>query len=190
MTPTWWGELVAMWMPADGPPAESKRLGLAAKRDAVAHLRPRSICEIGVRAGYSAFAMLSAAPAARFVGIDSADPTYRNAVAAYRWAGAVVLARFANVTLVLGDSRDVEAIDPPVDLVHIDGDHSEAGCRADLELALRSGARWALVDDTIYIPAVRRAVEAFAAEHGTAVEWVDDGHHGTAILLLGGKGGP
>lgn len=179
----WWADLCANWLPTDPPPKPSKRGGLAAKRDVVASLKPTSICEIGVRAGYSAFAMLTAAPDARFLGIDLGT-AYYGEPEPIRAHAIELLSRFPNVTLLWADSHNIKEFSP-FDLVHVDGDHSILGAGDDLWLARRSGCRWALVDDVDHIPAVRSSVEWFAKRHGLAVEFIDDGHHGTALVDLG-----
>ncbi len=51
----------------------------------------------------------------------------------------------------------------PVDLVHVDGDHSYNGCLHDLRLAAEIG-RWVLVDDLDWQIPVRAAVTAFLEE--------------------------
>jgi len=48
----------------------------------------------------------------------------------------------------------------------IDGDHSESGCRADLESAMRLGCRLILVDDTIWIPRLGEVAEECALRGG------------------------
>ena len=186
----WWSELSSKWMRNDKrPPREAKRLGLLAKRNAVVLLRPRSICEIGVRAGYSASAMLTAAPDTRFVGIDLGTKHYGPA-GPIRNHAIWLLSKFSDVTLMWQDSHKMQTITPPVDLVHIDGDHSYNGCLMDLKLAKRSGAKWAVVDDVFNLEAVRRAVKKFTDAHTLNVRWIQDGHNGTAIVFMEGEGGP
>jgi hypothetical protein len=182
----WWEELVRDWWPDDpNRPTEGKRRGLEAKRDLVARLRPRSISEIGVRAGYSAFAMLSVAPDTSYFGIDNDSDTHGGVRGAIEHAERL-LARFPNVRLHVADSRDVSDLGEYSDLLHIDGDHSVDGCTSDLDLGLRSGVRWMIVDDTDHIPDVRRAIDAWLIGHPYPVEWIDDGHHGTALITLHG----
>ena len=45
----------------------------------------------------------------------------------------------------------------------VDGDHSQAGCTADLEGSHNMGAQIIFVDDVDFIPEIARAVENFAA---------------------------
>jgi len=131
----------------------------------VRELNPRSIVEIGVRAGYSAFTMLTACPAARYLGIDLDDGSEGGNVGASLYA-AQLLAPF-NAQVMLANSHHLSRL-PDCDLAYIDGDHSEAGCRSDLEMAARS-ARRMLVDDYETIADVRRACDAFAADR--AADW-------------------
>ena len=53
----------------------------------------------------------------------------------------------------------------PIDLVHVDADHSYEGCLHDLRLAAQV-ARWVLVDDLNWLAPVRAAVTAFLDETG------------------------
>jgi predicted O-methyltransferase YrrM len=166
-------------------------MGLQVKRELVARLKPRSICEIGVRAGYSAFALLTVVPEARFLGIDigvkahgPAEPLREHALK--------LTEHFPHVTMMYDDSHTIDVLTPPVDLFHIDGDHSRDGCYQDLELALRSGARWALLDDVSHrsLKGVRVALDDFCATQGLRMEMHDDKHNGTALVHLLGEGGP
>jgi hypothetical protein len=173
------------WLPEDVTLPPSK-LDMLRHRYAVAEsVRPAFIAEIGVRAGYSAYAMLSAAPQARFLGIDNGDPSYGDPVPSREHA-VLLLAPFPGVELVEADSRELDVLPPGIDLLHIDGDHSEEGCLSDLRLAHRSGVRWIMVDDTKLLPAVAKAVRRFEAYEGRKAEWVDDGHYGCAVFDMAG----
>ena len=126
------------------------------------------ILEIGVRRGYSALAFLSARPDAEFIGIDNLSGTYGGTGDCYDWATRI-LGQFPGVTLLHADTQKMDRLFPATkfDLVHIDGDHSEAGCLHDMELCwplLRRGGLM-VVDDYDYQPAVRRAVEAFRSNN-------------------------
>jgi hypothetical protein len=125
-------------------------------------LRPRTLLEIGVRAGYSAAAFLSAAPDCTYLGLDADKDAHGG------WPGAMEKAR-STLKYHFGGRADVIALDTqqvasllcvPVDLVHVDGDHSYCGCLHDLQLAAGVG-RWVLVDDLEWIIPVRAAVTAF-----------------------------
>jgi len=48
----------------------------------------------------------------------------------------------------------------------VDGDHSPEGCLKDLIALEKLGARQILVDDTNWLPPLKRVAETFAAEHG------------------------
>ena len=67
----WWDNLVENWMPSDhNRPNEARHQYYGSKYEVAGRLRPKRIVEIGVRAGYGAFAMLSAVPDAQYMGID------------------------------------------------------------------------------------------------------------------------
>lgn len=181
--PSWWTDLQAAWMPGDpARPTESRRKRYEALREVVTSLDPAFICEIGVRAGYSAFAMLSAAPEAYYVGIDADAGTHGHIRGGLLHAQAI-LKRYPNAALWIVDSQELDSLPPGIDLLHIDGDHSYEGCLSDLSLGWRSGVGHMLVDDVDYIPDVRRAVDDWLAEYPEA-ESVDihDGHHGMTLI--------
>lgn len=184
---TWLEELEALWVPGDPVKlTDELRAWLAYRHEVVKRIQPSRIVEIGVRAGYSAFAMLSAAPDARWLGIDVRLPNYN--FADFDAESRRVLARFPGVEFMQADSLNMDELPAPfrgADIIHIDGDHSERGCRSDLELAERSGVRWALVDDVDLLPAVRRAVVAFTKARGIVeAEWHRDGTRGSVLLRL------
>lgn len=179
----WLDDLVAAWMPGDSYEPTADALQWLRSKHAVAErVRPKSIAEIGVRAGYSGYAMLSASPEATYLGIDAGDPEYGDG-APFREHAAKLLPRFPSVEFRHADSHALDTI-PAVDLLHIDGDHSYTGCRQDLDLAMRSGVRWALVDDYDYIRAVRRAVIDWCRDHRLDFEHIADGHRGSALIRL------
>lgn len=142
---------------------------------------PDRIVEIGVRAGYSAYAMLSAAPDARYLGIDDGSGDHGGAPGALDHARGL-LGRFAGAGIIVCDSREVRRLPAGVDLLHVDGDHSYEGAASDLRLGLRSGVGTMVVDDVLYIEDVRLAVGAFARKEGLSVKWINDGHHGIALI--------
>jgi ubiquinone/menaquinone biosynthesis C-methylase UbiE len=73
-----------------------------------------------------------------------------------------------------------------VDLVYIDGNHTEEGCLRDLRLAARSTDR-ILVDDYQLLPHVRRACQRFQEEHVDFVgQEIENGS--TGLFLLEGRG--
>lgn len=180
----WLSDLIDGWLPDDSyAPSGGAVAWLQSKHEVAHRIRPAFIAEIGVRAGYSAFAMLSACPDARFLGIDAGDARYGDG-RRFRRHAAGLLRRFPNVDLRHEDSHTIERLPEGIDLLHVDGDHSYHGCLADLDLALRSGVKWMLVDDVDYLTDVDRAVRKWIARHGLATEHIRDGHRGSALIHL------
>ena len=129
-------------------------------------LRPSRICEIGVRAGYSAFAFLSANPDAHYHGIESDhDEKVANTHGGFRgaWKHAQQILAPFDVQIQLVSSQMLDEL-PGNDLAYVDGDHTFRGCLADLHLAAKTSDR-VLVDDVDSIPAVRQACDTFTSEH-------------------------
>lgn len=134
------------------------------KHSLAMRVRPARILEIGVRRGYSAFAFLSGAWTSEYLGIDALNGTYGGTTDCYKWAERL-LANFPNVTLLHADTQKMDRLftTEKFDLVHVDGDHSEAGALHDMELVWPQVRRGGLmvVDDYDYQPAVRKAVHSF-----------------------------
>jgi hypothetical protein len=183
---SWWHTLAGRWHPDDPyRPTEDFRRHYQVKHDIAARLRPRRIAEIGVRAGYAAFAFLSALPRAQYVGLDADLPAH-GGIPGFFGHARTVLDGF-DATLVHADTRRFDALPGRFDLVHVDGDHSYDGCLHDLALAARA-APHVLVDDYDSLPEVRQACHAFLAAHpGTRAEYIDDGLRGNLLINVAGR---
>ena len=182
----WWDDLVEFWMPSDpNRPNEARRKYYGSKYEVAGRIRPKRIVEIGVRAGYGAFAMLSAVPDAQYMGIDMDAGTHGGIENGLVHA-ELLLSRFQKTEIWVMDSHDIERLPKDIDLIHIDGDHSFTGCFTDLSLALNSGVHWALVDDVDSLAEVRQAHEAWIKAHPQVrvVEEIHDGLRGSALIEL------
>jgi hypothetical protein len=147
-------------------------------------LQPRRICEIGVRAGYSAFTFLTASPGARLFGVEAdGDEPIVNTHNGWKgaWRHAIRILSPFDFDLLLIDSHAIHRL-PEADLVYVDGDHSYLGCLSDLRLAALSADR-ILVDDYDNFPNVRQACEMFVREH-PAFEFRHIDNRLTGFLLL------
>jgi hypothetical protein len=157
-------------------------------------LMPRTILEIGVRAGYSAAAFLAACPTAHFVGLD-ADNGSHGGVPGYLDAAATMLLRRCKEAVIelypwdSGDEAVVRCLRAryrgAFDLAHIDGDHTEQGCARDLATCIelvRPGG-YLLVDDYDLLPEVRRAADRFVCSTGCASLYLPS-PHGDLLLRL------
>lgn len=156
--------------------------------DVVHELRPRIIVEIGVRCGYSAWIMAQAAPGALILGYDlDGDEREVNTHMGFRGAciHAVEIMRSCDFHLTIVDSHQLLRL-PRCDLVYVDGDHTEAGCYADLCLADQA-ADVILVDDydTPFeggAKHVRRAVDRFIETYGYTSVYHDNGSTGLMLI--------
>lgn len=186
-TPDWdWSKVHRHWV--DGDPYQPDPLTpeyYRIKYAVALWTQAKSICEIGVRAGYSAAAFFQAKPV-RYVGLDS-DEGHHGGVQGYIREGRKTLAHYAGIEtkLMLGNTQQMTALpDGPYDLVHIDGDHTYAGARHDIRLALESGSTWILVDDVDFLADVDHAVrDAITAHEITEAYYVpDQGYRGNVLL--------
>lgn len=133
-----------------------------------AAIRPESVLEIGVRAGYSAASFLSACAGARYLGLDiDVGGGHGGTAGMVDWAKHT-LKKFPNISRieVVDTQKRLPFSLEPVDLAHVDGDHSYAGALRDLELVDKAGAKWILVDDVSYLPDVAKAASTFLLKTG------------------------
>ena len=179
-----WAGFLQIVHPVDRPLPDGWKRYYSTLFELARELRPKRICEIGVRAGYSAYAILSANPSATMLGIEvdrdeRVQDTHGGRKGLYQHAESI-LASF-NYQLLLANSHLLARL-PRCDLVYVDGDHSFAGCLADLRLAEHSTDR-ILVDDYDSIPSVREACQRFAADgKGFNARYIDNGL--TGFLLF------
>lgn len=118
--------------------------------------RPQRIIEIGVRAGYSGFALLAASCRARYTGYDCDREGYLDR------GEKNLRAAFPEATFEFRRERSQTVAKlPAADLVFIDGEHTYDSCLHDLEI---SDAPLILVDDVRMSP-ILKAVEEFCARH-------------------------
>jgi predicted O-methyltransferase YrrM len=140
-------------------------------------VRPKRILEIGVRAGYSAAAFLSACPEASYYGVDCDASTYGGVPGMFDYAQKMLRQKFPQCELRFFKKNSqhetpetlLDGYMGPFDLAHVDADHSKLGCLNDLRLArqLVSPKGWILLDDWSH-PAhqedIRGAVGQFVNE--------------------------
>jgi len=135
---------------------------------------PKKIVEIGVRAGYSAWSFLQAAPDAKYIGLDAStgkhggeggeDGSY------FQWA-AEILSLYDCEFYDINTQKTDSLIFDNVDLFHVDGDHTTKGVMHDLDLALTciSEDGLILVDDITYLNNVKVGVDEWLKLHENGV---------------------
>lgn len=138
------------------------------KHALVTLLKPSSILEIGVRAGYSAAAFLSAVPTAHYLGLDADNDTHGGWVGAPKWAEKSLREKFPRATVEVQqiDTRHLAQLPRSADLIHVDGCHDFDGALHDLRLAVAVRPQWILFDDITFDGNVRQAAGAFLLETG------------------------
>lgn len=175
----WWPDDPFPWTPDYG-----RQHWLTFK--VVAHLQPLDIFEIGVRAGYSAWAMLTAAPQAQFLGWDLDQGGYGGMRGIATRARRFLAEHFPDRTQVeVCDSQRQLTLPQRFDLAHIDGDHSYEGTFHDLALCAPF-CRYLLVDDYDHIAKVRDATNAWLIDNlptGLRYHRLSDGGFRGAMLI-------
>ena len=129
-------------------------------------MQPSSIFEIGVRAGYSAWAMLAGSPGALYHGLDLDQGTDGGVIGYSEHAKALLAHCYPDATVEInyGDSQQLTELPREYDLIHIDGDHSYQGALHDLELCARYTDH-VLIDDITFLSDVASAVAEFLDRH-------------------------
>ena len=153
----------------------------ALARIARAHA-PRTVCEIGVRAGYSSYVWMTESPNAKeYLGIDI-DDRDRYGGPWLWWARKLLdtldveWAIWERDSQTMGMFQDGQTFSDATatlmgvhgrchlfDLIHVDGDHTYEGCMHDMKLcwpAVNPGGVM-VVDDATYLPGPVRAVREF-----------------------------
>ena len=147
------------------------------KYDICRRVKPKVIAEIGVRAGYSGWTFLQAAPDAKYYGFDANNGTHGGQGGQTgvfkKWALNILSEYDAQYTEV--DTQKVTSLEcSDVDLFHVDGDHTYLGVQNDLDLAYECLADngFILVDDIDYIPEVKRGVVAWLKQNDLKAEYI------------------
>ena len=124
---------------------------------------PKIIAEIGVRAGYSAWAFLQACPEAKYIGFDANNGTHGGKGGEdgkfAKWT--VKILKDYDIDLIEIDTQKINDLNiNNVDFFHVDGDHSIVGVQHDLDLAFKalSDTGLIVIDDITYLPEVRSGV--------------------------------
>lgn len=130
-----------------------------------------SVFEIGVRAGYSMYAMLAANPRLVYRGLE----INHTETLEYKFLDhARELAKKfpeADVRIIEGDSLELERLPRRFDLIHVDGNHSYRACSHDMEVCAPM-TDLLVVDDYDYIDQVKRAVDDFVKKHSISSRYI------------------
>jgi predicted O-methyltransferase YrrM len=167
---------------------ERYEANLWVKHQIAHHVAPNVLVEIGVRNGYTAWAMSRAVPDARYIGYDNYAPEYKEGgqcVSEHFKLWAHLLLRPPRFEIVEQDSQAPGFRPAEAQLYHVDGDHSTAGALNDIRNCVSAGARGAIivVHDYKWKP-VRDAVDEAVEKMGFGVASVNT-HNGDAIMFKG-----
>ena len=137
-----------------------------------------SVLELGVRYGYSAFAMLSANPTMHYTGIDICDLKYAKRLLYNNFPNAMI-------TFIEKNSHECD-IDSSkkFDLVHVDGDHTLEGLRLDIALAHAHAKKTIFIHDYDYLPQVKQATDEFLAAHASMKRKYIPSFRGIMVITL------
>ena len=138
-------------------------------------VKPKIIAEIGVRAGYSAWAFLKACPSSIYYGFDDCsdenNPEWKLGFNALVHTESMLSDKFQESIVTMKNINTQSVSDlgiNDVDLFHVDGDHSYHGCMHDLYLAMWSLSENGviLIDDYDFLQTVKMACDEFASKTG------------------------
>lgn len=186
-----WARLRQAWVPDDPfQPDDAGQIEryYATKAAIAAWLRPRSVVEIGVRAGYSALAFFMGHPFEMYTGLD-ADLGHWGGVKGYlTHASAMIRREFGRAAcqsiVQRADTQRLTVLPAErFDLAHVDGDHGWQGATHDITLCLDAGTRYVCVDDYEFVPAVRAAAEDVVSARGLEAVFVSDGGYRGNLII-------
>jgi cephalosporin hydroxylase len=146
------------------------------KYDIISEIQPKSIIEIGVRAGYSAYYFLQACPDAVYRGFDADNKTHggQGPKAYCPWAEKILQeAGFDAKIYWPFDTQKHDALPEVAEFYHIDGDHTVKGVMHDLDICFAdapSGAHL-LVDDYDYIKSVKKGIDKWIDKYSDQISW-------------------
>jgi predicted O-methyltransferase YrrM len=169
---------------------ENYEAGLWVKHQIAHYVEPRTIVEIGVRSGYSMWAMMKAAPTARFYGYDNYSPDYAkelgdNLSEQFKaWAGRVKDMLYGQAELIVEDSQSPGFMPKGADLYHVDGDHRTDPAFFDIRncMAASFGCVVIAVHDYMAQPVRDAVAKARAGTHYKCYEVIEE-RNGDAILF-------
>jgi len=137
---------------------------------------PEYIAEIGIRAGYSAWAFLQACPNAKYIGFDANNGTHGGKGGEdgsfFKWAHELL--KGYNYILQELDTQIVSNLGlKDIDFFHVDGDHTKEGVYHDLDLAFKAVKKYGLilVDDYDYLHPVRVGVNTWLKENEQHIDY-------------------
>jgi hypothetical protein len=175
---------------------DTKDHGFWVKHQIAHHVDPHSIVELGVRSGYSAWAMLIAMPKATYVGYDSYDPKYAAAydhltdsdsMSAHFYSKALsVLHGFGSTELIVADTQDPTLVLPTANLYHVDAGHTVHEAVNDIRKCVAVMLHDSVIAVHDFMAAsVRCAVMTVAREASLKVCEIVEPINGDALLYRG-----
>lgn len=189
-----WDQILSNWIPGD--PFQPEYLTeeyYKTKHRVACFVKPKRICEIGVRAGYSAMAFLQAGYTTEYVGIDYDQGTHGGVIGYANYAKKNISSMGVDCNVYLGvDSQTLRVLpDGMYDLLHIDGDHTYYGTYHDIDLGMLS-ARWILIDDIDFMPTTvgYATFDAIYNYKVTECYYVYDRHYRGNVLIKNPTIGP
>ena len=115
--------------------------------------QPKMLVEMGTNAGHSAVMFLEHKKDLKVYSYDIVIKEY-----VIPCAQALEKHYGDRFTFEKANTHELDSI-PDCDMTHIDGDHSYEGVKNDIELSLKAGAEWILLDDMNQEPMYKAATE-------------------------------
>ena len=143
------------------------------KHNIIKRFNPKSMVEIGVRAGYSAHTFLTAVPGMKYTGLDANNGTHGGQDGPWTWWAEKILGDAGFEFEIIETDTQKTNLVPAADFYHIDGDHTTNGVMHDLDIcyACMNPGGVLLIDDYDYIPEVKEGVDRWIIAHENQIKW-------------------
>jgi hypothetical protein len=162
--------------------------GYRIKAKIAAFVAPQHVVELGVRAGYSAWAIMTACHAT-YIGYDAYNGQHGGGTMRDRfkeWAEYILSSLSIQHTIIVQNTQHMKDL-PSAEFYHIDADHTKSGVIHDIDLCFSAAPVGAciLIDDYDFIPDVRSGIDLWRSTHTNSFAAYVHTYRGDIIIIKG-----